>query len=328
MFIKHLCIGVGLIGIGYLAGRFHSEPTFLNPLFSRTTERDYSNVSAAYDEQSHFAPSESNWETPLLPVMKSISEGFHPVYVYRGTSNHAPPRQKASYSQVLQDNIILELFGSSSLNGTQRQPPRYFVDLAANDAVSLSNTLMLEQHGWNGLCVEPNHQYWYNLAFYRKCAVVGAFTGGAKDSEQVEVAFKGVLGGIVGSNYDTKQAKSKQTRYTVSLKSLLDQFGAPKVIDYLSLDVEGAESLVMRNFPFHEYSFSFATIERPKEDLKQILAQNNYTFVAKLSSWGETLWMHRSFPLSVDTAKAIVAQVAAPTKKLNAVVVPRSGPTR
>ena len=40
--------------------------------------------------------------------------------------------------------------------------PRYFVDLAANHAIYLSNTRSLERdHGWEGTCIEANEQLAY-----------------------------------------------------------------------------------------------------------------------------------------------------------------------
>jgi hypothetical protein len=72
----------------------------------------------------------------------------------------------------------------------------YFLDLAANDAAFHSNTLMLERdHGWSGLCIEPNPTYWRGLT-RRKCTVVGAATGAA-DDELVRFNGHGGVGGAV-----------------------------------------------------------------------------------------------------------------------------------
>ena len=42
-----------------------------------------------------------------------------------------------------------------------------------------------------------------------------------------------------------------------SLQEILKKAKAPKIIDYLSLDVEGAELEVLKNFPFKKYKFLF-----------------------------------------------------------------------
>ena len=50
-----------------------------------------------------------------------------------------------------------------------------------------------------------------------------------------------------------------------------EKANAPKVIDYLSLDVEGAELEVLKNFPFKKYKFLSMKIERPSKELNKIL---------------------------------------------------------
>ncbi len=170
----------------------------------------------------------------------------------------------------------------------------YFVDLAANDAISLSNTFKLEQKGWRGLCIEPNPVYWYRLA-HRNCTVAGAFVGGKSDLQEVDVSLSNKeVGGIVGDTFDNKKAgvAEKEKRFTVSIRSLFEKFDVPQTIDYLSLDVEGAEELIMKDFPFDEYKINFVTIERPKIGLQKLMKEQDYHFVMQLVFWGETLWVH------------------------------------
>lgn len=77
----------------------------------------------------------------------TMDDGWHAINVFYGErSGLGAPETQESFSQCRQDQIILDLLG----------PNGYFIDLAANDAKVLSNTLLLERHGWNGLCVEPN----------------------------------------------------------------------------------------------------------------------------------------------------------------------------
>jgi len=59
---------------------------------------------------------------------------------------------------------------------------------------------------------------------------------------------------------------SVQTR---TPRELLAAARAPTVIDYLSLDVEGAEMEILRAFPFDEYRVLFATIETNNDAAKE-----------------------------------------------------------
>jgi hypothetical protein len=67
----------------------------------------------------------------------------------------------------------------------------------------------------------------------------------------------------------------------MSLATLLRSHEAPPVIDYLSIDTEGAEYLILQNFPFHEYTFLTLTLEHnsllsAKNALRALLEKNGY----------------------------------------------------
>jgi hypothetical protein len=195
----------------------------------------------------------------------------------------------------------------------------YFVDLAANDATFFSNSYTLEtRYQWNGLCIEANPKYWHGLASRPRCQVVGAVVGHTT-MKQVDFTYKpsgdafslrdgGLYGGIVDPDFDNKQTDKEgyvtESRYTVTLVDLFERFNVPHVIDYLSLDVEGAESYIMKDFPFDDYVIKIMTIERPKDDLKELLDKYGYLFLQKISKWGETIYCHKSFLSSLDFASA------------------------
>jgi Methyltransferase FkbM domain len=243
---------------------------------------------------SYLGPStiQDDSESHLLALGGTVpSDAWHPIHVFYGDRQALPHSDQEWFAQVHQDEVIVDLLGE---NG-------YFIDLAANDASELSNTLALERHGWKGLCIEPNPKYWYGLS-HRKCTVVGALVGG--HVEKVKVKFRGVYGGIVGK-LDDKLANRKnepdadeEWRYTARFADVLERFGVPKTIDYLSLDVEGAEMLIMKEFPFDEYTVKVMTVERPGKGLKTLLESKGYIFLKDLVWWGETLWAHKSTGLS------------------------------
>lgn len=248
-------------------------------------------ASASSDRNPHFVPA-----------------GMNPIYAYYGKLNHlsdeiptewwleTSPKHQANkkgswFSQHGQD-VAVAKFLNFKRDG-------FFVDLAANDAVWASNTFSLEQNfGWKGICIEANPVYWYRLSF-RNCHVVGGIVGGQNNVE-VEVnlgeAHEGPVGGIVGKDFDNKhgkRGKPPEKRYTVALGSIFEMWNAPKVIDYLSLDVEGAETYIMREFPFEKYQFKTMTVERPKDELKDLFTKHGYKHVLDFKR-GDTLWAHES----------------------------------
>lgn len=69
----------------------------------------------------------------------------------------------------------------------------------------------------------------------------------------------------------------------------------PKVIDYLSLDVEGAEYFAFKDFDFSEFTFLSATVERPKQ-LHDLLLKNDYFFLKHHGDFGDTMYIHKTIP--------------------------------
>lgn len=256
--------------------------------------------------------------------MPNISASvFRPIHVYsnRELANEEVPERstvkrmntngRLPYSQAFQDKIILALTKANDEKSstTVVNEQKFFVDLAANHALNLSNTLYLEQNDWNGVCIEGNPDYWYDLGRYRMCSIVGAFVGGkpSEDGKQVEVALRGVLGGIAAEGMDNAKQTNTVSRELVSINTVFQEMNVPSMIDYLSLDVEGAESLVMHDFPWDQYRFRFLTVERPKDDLKALFEANGYIMITRITSWGETLWAHKeSINLSQDEMIEII----------------------
>ncbi len=172
----------------------------------------------------------------------------------------------------------------------------FFVDLAANDAVKLSYTLTLEQqYGWNGICVEANPKYFEKL-YSRRCQLVQAAVG-KTNNEKVHFNFKAAFGGIVVKKFDDKEATNNtKTFSTVSSESMFSSFSVPNIIDYMSLDIEGAEEWVFETFPWHKYRILVLTVERPKQMLKKAMDANGYLYICDHGGFGDQLWLHSTFP--------------------------------
>jgi len=225
---------------------------------------------------------QSNDKNAPAPIPKNTVPGWNPIYIYFGESNKLEDHGKKFHGQLLQDELIIKLFNYKR-NG-------YFIDLAANEAVGLSNTYALEKdYDWNGLCIEPNPEYWYNLAF-RKCQTVGAMVGKNDDEEFSVVFAKKHLAGI---EFKGTKRRDSTKRRTASLKRVFELFNVPRKIDYLSLDVEGAEQFIMEAFPFDKYQFSMLSIEWVSPELKRLLMSNGYRLIHHFRDW-ETLWAHES----------------------------------
>jgi hypothetical protein len=242
------------------------------------------------------------WVSTLSAIRNHHQEGWKSIDVFYGNEAHLR-LGKSDRSQCDQDKLVVALL--RNLSGG------YFVDLAANDATDLSNTFQLEQqHHWNGICVEPNPRYWRKLT-YRRCHLAAAVVGKTR-MEQVQFKLhdgsrRAPSGGIEGLGFDNDPNKPKTkdpavSLYTVPVQEILERYRAPPVMEYLSLDIEGAEYFVMKDFPFTTYRFKIMTIERPSQELVNLLYSNQYVYLAANNEYGmETLWVHRDHLSELDT---------------------------
>lgn len=223
---------------------------------------------------------------------KTNQKGWKPVHIFFGDDKHLAYLGRES--QVQQDKLVMRLLNNPK-NG-------YFIDLAANDATNLSNTYQLEkQLNWNGICIEPNPIYWTSLS-HRKCSIAAAVVG---KERMEEIKFRmypdlkkrapsGGIEGYIDPNIPRSKEKSVEL-YTVPFLEILEKFNAPQTIEYLSLDVEGSEFLVMEAFPFDKYFFKLMTIERPNQELVDLLIKHDYIYLAANNDDGmETAWVHKS----------------------------------
>jgi len=179
----------------------------------------------------------------------------------------------------------------------------FFVDLGAGHPIRANNTYILEtNYWWNGICIEPNGQYYDLLKKVRNCTCVNFCIDGV--FQTVEFIPTGDLGGIVDDDTDncerlrghlireTRRKQNLLTIETVTLEYVLTKYKAPKIIDYLSCDVEGAETRILTNFPFEKYIFLAMTIERPTPILNDLLMENDYIFVKNYNF--DSFYVHKS----------------------------------
>eukprot|EP00667_Euglena_gracilis_P017083 EG_transcript_17949 len=193
--------------------------------------------------------------------------------------------------QLLQDAITLKLLNNKTHG--------YFLDLAASDPVYLSNTYTLERwFGWDGICIEGNPHFIESLKQGRNCTVVHAAVSSAHNETVRFRVDNGVLGGIISHHTDNRPGAHEKgwaimELQTRKLEDILAEHCAPEVIDFFSLDVEGSEWEVLRNFPFDAYQFRVLTIERPPVALTQLLRRHGYHRLGLVGCFGEQVWVHK-----------------------------------
>ena len=243
-----------------------------------------------------------------------------------GAATCGPCRKgEASCAQKGQDTWALEV-------STRTDP--FFVDLAASSPICGSNTFLLEKaHSWRGLCIEANPHLAQLLRTHRSCATLEV----AVDDRVRNVSFiaqRQSLGGIIDPAFDnTEDCKLSVADCaevgvihvtTRRLDTLLREARAPATIDYLSLDVEGAEaSALPEDFPFADFVFLSLTVERPPPELNARLLRHGYRFVR--NEQFDTFFVHASHPQAAVLAGGSLLQVPAKCTARRNTAVPGCG---
>jgi FkbM family methyltransferase len=163
----------------------------------------------------------------------------------------------------------------------------FFVEFGAASGIDLSNSYLLEkQFGWHGIVAEPARQWHAALKDNRTCNIE---TDCVWRESNATLTFNEASGGeystidsYTGSDFHSNRRK-RGTKYdvkTISLLDLLDKYGAPKIIDYLSIDTEGSEYEILSNFDFNRYQFRVITCEHNytplRDDIHALLTAKGY----------------------------------------------------
>jgi FkbM family methyltransferase len=170
----------------------------------------------------------------------------------------------------------------------------FFVDVGANDGITLSNTFLLEKrYNWSGILVEANPMLYRELLIHRNAKSINLCVDDREGN--VDFLMDGLFGSMVPNVADPQQSGGKVVSIRSStLGDILRDNGAPRIIDYLSIDIEGAEDKALLGFPFSEFCFRCITIERPSEALQDLLKENRYQCVKIVPSL-DYFYIHSDF---------------------------------
>ena len=189
------------------------------------------------------------------------------------------------HGQYGQDKFVAELIPGRD---------KTFVEFGALDGLSDSNSLYFEREmGWSGLLIEANPSTFEALVRNRPdaklCNAAIFDRTGVVDFEKIGGALYG-WSGIKQSMEPLHESRIKRSvawfdRRTIqvpcrTLDDVLGEFGIQH-IDYLSIDVEGAELAILKVFPFPRYSIDVIGVEDNygNAELDVLIRGNGFRFL-------------------------------------------------
>jgi len=176
----------------------------------------------------------------------------------------------------------------------------YFVEFGATNGFDISNSYLLEtKFNWKGIVAEPAKKWHHELKKNRKVNIdtncLWSETGNELTFNEVDDAELSTIDKFSSSDkHENLRKKGKQYKVkTISLNDLLNKYNAPKLIDYLSIDTEGSELEILKNFDFNSFKFRVITCEhnlnKNREKIYKLLTENGYkrkfTEISKFEDW-------------------------------------------
>jgi FkbM family methyltransferase len=177
-------------------------------------------------------------------------------------------------SEYCQDLWVLAMTNSKK-NG-------YFVEFGASNGIDASNTWLLEnKFQWQGILAEPSKSNFEILGRNRNCKLDPRAVWDKSNELLLFCERDENYLSSVKSEANSGSVREEYSVSSVSLNDLLDEHSAPKIIDYVSIDVEGSELRILESFfKINKYEVKLFTVEHNwRDDKKQIIdlmRLNNY----------------------------------------------------
>lgn len=164
----------------------------------------------------------------------------------------------------------------------------FFVEFGATNGLCASNSYLLEKYFlWKGILCEPAKVYHAQLIKNRKCNIEYGCVWGQSNKRinfiETQIPSYSTIKTFVDSDMHKEMRKNSKEYevITISLTDLLKKYNAPKVINYLSIDTEGSEFEILKNFDFNSYKFNFITYEHNynyfiRSKVRNLLTKNGY----------------------------------------------------
>lgn len=189
------------------------------------------------------------------------------------------------YAQYGKDELLNNLLFNNKKNG-------FFIDVGANDGVSINSTYFLEKHlEWSGICLEPLERRYLELVKNRPrsiCLNKALYNKNGVISFRDVSGYPEMLSGIEECYSDNhKQRIAHESNFDnnkvitvecINFDKLIEDYNIKK-INYLKIDTEGSEFEILKSLNFE------------KVDIEVIDVENNYNvdYASFLKSKGYSL---------------------------------------
>jgi hypothetical protein len=149
-----------------------------------------------------------------------------------------------SYHDLYNDLFYKNIIFPNKKNG-------YFVEVGALDGLRMSQSYLFEKTlDWNGIVVEPNPVWKDSISLHRECNIS---TEAISDKRGIETFECREIEGFSGLKSTVNESRSSNIVNefdveTITLSDLFNKFNVPDIIDWVAIDTEGAECIILNQF--------------------------------------------------------------------------------
>jgi FkbM family methyltransferase len=225
----------------------------------------------------------------LLPAALSFGVAVLPITAFaQEPALETPLASEPLYSQGREESIVRDFFRDGT-NG-------FFVDVGAAWPIENSNTYYLENHlGWTGIAIDALPEYGPSWAVSRPRSRFYSFFV-TDHSDTTETFYRSALTGVSSYQKEQAQGPSGDVAFeemqvpSITLNSLLEKNGVTRV-DFLSMDIEGAELMALAGFDIDRFRPDLVCIEaKPanRQGLLDYFAGHGYQRIERYVAYDET----------------------------------------
>lgn len=191
-----------------------------------------------------------------------------------------------SWSEYGEDVIVAKLLRRYHIEDI------FYIEIGIPEPASASNTYYFYCRGDKGILVEPNPDVIDSIRKERSRDIVECCGIGSKEQNGEKIQFYRCSN--IWCNTFSKDIVEKWRQIglevtdvinvpVLSLEAIIEKYGICP--DYISIDVEGYEQIILSHFPFEKFPVKVWVIEK-RTEIKELMEKNGYSYVAQTpSNW-------------------------------------------
>lgn len=186
-------------------------------------------------------------------------------WAWPDTKHTYDDKPKIGSSVCDESNFILDFFKGKK-NG-------FAIDIGAADGITHNNVFELfnQPYYWGGLSVEANPRFNKQRKTLFKDTNVSVYYGAVSDIDG-EIEMEVYAGDRCGHS---QVGKGDTIVKSMKINSLLEKYEVPNYIDFISMDIEGAEPYVLNNWDWGTYKVKLWCIEKASKYI-DLFEKNGY----------------------------------------------------